>query len=400
MKVILAFNELYRDGMGTAAITLYRALKSRGVDVQPVHAWHDVKFPEYEAEAKPIFVDNDGYGFDGDKIKKMVDCVNGLTEDGDVLIDFGSANWLACLPYFKPGLRVITAVHSINPSTLKLGCAYKERISAWVCISKGVMDRFLKRLPKKYHSKVHLICNAVNECPEPKTDYSTGDTLKILFLGRIEDTSKGCGKIPKILAELKRRGIKAKCDFYGYFHNWERQFWESVDKVGVRDMVEYCGEVGHEEVYGIMKRYDLFLSPCNFEGFGLSCAEAMICGLPCVSSLIPGVTDWLLDYDKAGLCVQKTDIKAFADAIERLADRSFAEQIGQAGRRRIQSLASFESHGKGYAELVRYVSAANDYEQVAPNCPIDRYVQPEFLKSWGPARLLPVWLKTRLRRFM
>ena len=400
MKVILAFNELYRDGMGTAATTLFRALKAQGVEVQPVHAWRDVKFPEYEEEAKPVFVENDGYGFDGDKIRKMVECVNGLTVDGDVLINFGSANWLACVPYFRKGLRIITAVHSINPSTLKLGRAYAERISAWVCISKGVMDRFLKKLPRKYHGKVHLICNAVDDCPAPKTDYSIDGTLKILFLGRIEDTSKGCGKIPKILAELRRRGIRARCDFYGYFHNWERQFWAAVDKAGVRDMVKYCGEVSHSQVYGIMTQYDIFLTPSNFEGFSLSNSEAMMCALPCVASKIEGVIDWIFDGGKAGLCVPKTDIKAFADAIERLADRAFAAEIGRAGRARIQSLASFEAHGKGYAGLVRAVSGVENYLPVAPHCPIDDYVLPEFLKPWSLARLLPTWLKTWLRRFM
>lgn len=400
MKVILCFNELYRDGMGTAAITLFRALKSRGVDVQPIHAWHDVKFPEYELEANPIFVDNDGFGFDGDKINKMVDCVNGETKDGDVLINFGSPNWLACVPYLRHGLRIITAVHSINPSTIKRGCAYAERMSAWVCISKGVMDRFLKRLPKKYHGKVHLICNAVTDCPDPKTDYAVDEILKILFLGRIEDTSKGCGKIPKILAELRRRGIRARCDFYGYFHNWEQQFWKKVDKAGVRDMVKYCGEVAHDQVYGIMKQYDIFLTPSNFEGFPLSNSEAMMCGLPCVASRIEGVIDWIFDYGKAGLCVSKNDICAFADAIEKLTDRSFAKELGLAGRKRIQSLASFEAHGKNYADLVRAVSEVDDYVPVAPHCPIDHYVLPGFLKSWGPALILPTWLKTWLRRFM
>lgn len=400
MKVILAFNELYRDGMGTAAITLYRALKSQGLEVQPVHAWKDVKFPEYEEEAKPIFVENDGYGFDGDKIKKMVDCVNRLTSDGDVFINFGSANWLACIPYFKQGVRIVTAVHSINPSTLKIGRAYAERVSAWVCISKGVMDRFLKKLPKKYHEKVHLICNAVNDCPNPKTDYTVDGILKILFLGRIEDTSKGCGKIPKILAELRRRGIHARCDFYGYFHNWEQQFWAAVDKADVRDMVKYCGEVTHSQVYGIMTQYDLFLAPSNFEGFPLSNSEAMMCGLPCVASKIEGVIDWIFEDGKAGLCVPKTDIMAFADAIEKLTNRAFAAEIGRAGRMRIQQLASFDAHGKGYADLVRMVSVSSDYSFVPPHCPIDHYTQPEFLKPWGLARLLPVWLKTWLRRFM
>lgn len=47
MKVIFGFNALNQDGMSTAAITLMRALKMQGVEVQPVHAWHDIKVPHY-----------------------------------------------------------------------------------------------------------------------------------------------------------------------------------------------------------------------------------------------------------------------------------------------------------------------------------------------------------------
>lgn len=401
MKVVLAFNELYRDGMGSAAITLFRALKAQGLEVQPVHAWEDVKFPEYLEEAKPIFVKNDGYGFDGDKIKNMVEVVNSLVEDGDALINFGSANWLACAPYFKPGLRIITAVHSINPSTLKLCRAYADRVSAWVCISKGVLDRFLKKLPRKYHRKVYLVCNAVEICEKPKSNYSIDGFFKFLYVGRIEDTSKGCGKIPKILAELKRRGIPARCDFYGYFHNWETQFWSAVDQAGVREMVRYCGEVKHEDIYPMMPGYDVFIAPSNFEGFAISISEAMACGLPVVESKILGVTDWISEYGQDAICVEKTDITGFADALEKLyRDENYRKKIGEAGRRRITELASFEAHGKGYAAILRDESVKQNYEIIAPHCPIDNYTQPEFLKPWGLARFLPTKLKTWLRRFM
>lgn len=401
MKVILAFNELYRDGMGSAAVTLYRALMAQGFEVQPVHAWKDVKFPEYLEEAKPIFVPNAGYGFDGDKIKNMVETVNSLVEDGDALINFGSANWLACIPYFNPGLRIVTAVHSINPSTLKLCRAYAERVSAWVCISKGVQDRFLKKLPRKFHQKVHLVCNAVDVCENPKTDYAVHGPLKILYVGRIEDTSKGCGKIPKILAELKRRGIPAQCDFYGYFHNWKTQFWAAVDKACVREMVNYCGEVKHEDIYPLMPRYDVFIAPSNFEGFPISISEAMACGLPVVESLVSGVTDWISENGRDAVCVKKTDIRGFADALETLyRDEGYRRTLGEAGRKRITELASFDAHGRGYADVLRDVSRQQDYSNVSPHCPIEAYELPEFLKPWGLARLLPVWLKTRLRRFM
>ena len=401
MKVFPLFNEIRRDGMGSAAMTLVKAIKAQGIDVQPIHAWHRVEFPEYEAECNPLYVENDDYGVDSEHLPRMVEKVNELADDGDVVINFGSANWLACIPYFKSGIRVVTAVHSINPSTLKLGRAYSERVSAFVCISKGVMDRFLRKLPEKFHDKVHLIPNAVEVAANPKANWSDDGVLHILFLGRIEATSKGCDKLPKILKELKKRGVAAKLDLYGYFHNWEKQWWRAVDRAGVRDMVEYKGEVSHDKVYDIMRNHDVFISPSNFEGFPLSHSEAMCCALPVIASRIAGVTDWICDYGRCGITVGKMDIKGFADALERLSkSEEIRKSLGCAARERITNLASFEAHGRQYAELVRGISTHRNYVDVKPHCPLDHYVQPEFLKSWGPARILPTGIKTWLRRFM
>lgn len=401
MRVFPLFNEIKRDGMGSAAMTLVKAVKAQSIDVQPIHAWHEVDFPEYEAECKPIFVENDGYGVDGKHLLRMVEKVNGVANDGDVVINFGSANWLACIPYLKAGIRIITAVHSINPSTLKLGRAYPERISAFVCISKGVKDRFLRKLPRKFHHKVHLIPNAVDVAKDPKTDWSNDGVLRMLFLGRIEATSKGCDKLPKILKELKKRGVAAKLDLYGYFHDWERQWWDAVDKAGVRDIVEYKGEISHGQVYEVMRGYDVFISPSNFEGYSLSNAEAMSCALAVVTSRIKGVTDWMCDYGRCGITVRKTDIYGFADALERVAKSvELREKLGCSARERIVGLASVGAYGRKYAELVRFVSGQRDYVLVQPHCSLDHYTQPEFLKPWGPARILPARVKTWLRRFM
>ena len=400
MKVFPLFNEIKRDGMGIAAMTLVKALRTQGIDAQPLHAWKEVDFPEYEEECAPLFVENHGYGVDGAHLKRMVDKINTLAEPGDVVINFGSPNWLACIPYLNPEIRVITAVHSINPSTLKLCRAYPERVSAFICISQGVMNRFLKKLPKRFHNRVVLIPNAVQRCDAPKTDYQIHTPLKVLYVGRIEATSKGCDKIPKILAELKKRGVAARCDFYGYFHNWESQFWACVDKAGVRECVHYCGEVAHDEIYKLMPNYDVFLAPSNFEGFPLSISEAMMCGMPCVVSKINGVTDWILGVH-GGICTKKMDIAGFANAFERIArESSLAETLGKAARERIVNLASFEAHGQNYAQLVQQVSAEQGYSLIQPTCELSNYAQPECLKPWGLARLLSPRLKTFLRRFM
>ena len=124
-------------------------------------------------------------------------------------------------------------------------------------------------------------------------------------------------------------------------------------------------------------------------------------GLPVVASRIVGVTDWIMDGGAAGLLVEKMDIRGFADALERLAkEPGLTEKLGRAARERISGLASFEAHGRAYAKLFRMVSASQEGVLSPQTLDAARYVFPECLKPWGPARLLPTWLKTWLRRFM
>jgi hypothetical protein len=127
----------------------------------------------------------------------------------------------------------------------------------------------------------------------------------------------------------------------------------------------------------------------------------MSCALPIVTSRILGVTDWICDYGRCGVTVDKMDINGYANALEELGKSEVRRrEIGKAARERITELASFEAHGKKYASLAREISGSVNYIEVKPHCSIDNYVQPEFLKTWGPARFLPTWLKTWLRRFM
>jgi len=416
MKVICLYNDIHLDGMGSVAVTLQRALKAQGVECVALHAYDEIDLPGYREEFKPVIVQGTTeYATDGATVRKLVDAINGIAEDGDVVIDTGSGNWMCTIPYLKPGVRWVTGVHSINPSTLKICRAYAERVSAFVCISEGVRQRFLKKLPAQFHHKVRLILNAVDDCKDPKRDYALVDqvnvkkvggqrnvspTLRVLFVGRIEDTSKGCGKLPKIMAELRKRGVPAHLDLYGYFHNWEQQWWAAVDKAGVRDLVSYCGKFDHAKIYELMVKYDVFISPSNFEGFPLSQSEAMMAGMPIVVSNIAGVTDWICEQGKCGAIIKKTDIVGFAVALEKIyRDQSYRESIGRNAQRRISSLASFDAHGRQYAELFKKCSTEHDYTIVSAP-PIDQFVMPECLKPWGPARLFPTWLKSVLRRFM
>lgn len=403
MKIVFGFTDIRPDGMGSAATTLMRALKAQGVDVQPVHIWKHIEVPGYEEEFNPIFVSDDSEEPElKSVISRMVEVVNGIPGIS-YFSEFGAPLWKAIIPYLREDIRVVESIHNTNPSAIKQALAYHERISAYVGVSEGVSQKFKKILPKKEWYKVNTIANAVRIplCPKENYEIAKGE-LHVAYVGRIENQGKGCGKIPLIFAELKKRGVCAKIDMYGYFHNYEQEFKSLCRKYEVEDMVRYQRMLRMDEVYATISSYDMLLMPSNFEGFGLSLVEAMAMGLPCVVSSLHNVTDWIVHDRKDGILVPKDDIRGFADAVEEIGQMSVQsrETLGANARLRAIELSSPEAHGKAYRILLENTISHIEY-QIPEAVELSRFEGlPAILQSWWLARILPPNVKSFLRRFM
>jgi glycosyltransferase involved in cell wall biosynthesis len=95
----------------------------------------------------------------------------------------------------------------------------------------------------------------------------------------------------------------------------------------------------------VLRASDMFVFPSRREGFGSAVIEAMACGLPCVVTRLPGITDFVfsepIDQRQAGLpgggdgiVVEQDDSERIASALTALIDNpQVAAGIGEAGRR-------------------------------------------------------------------
>lgn len=400
MKVIFGFNALNQDGMSSAAITLMRALKGQGVNVQPVHAWRDIKVPHYEKEFHPIFVtDSVQEPNVEDVIQKMVSIVNNDPEC-NVFSHFGSPNWACIIPYIREDIRVVVSCHSITPSALKISLAYRKRAAAFVPVSWEVEKKLRGKLSKKEQSKIHLITNVVDiEKFLPKTEYQHTGKIRIVFFGRVEDVTKGCDKIPLIAKQLKERGVEFEWDLYGYFHwGFEERFYPLLKEHDVEDVVKYKRCLTAEEIPQVLPQYDIMVMPSNHEGCPNALLEAMCVGLPCVASLLHYVTDKIVDDGVDGALANKNDITGFADKISALAENgAYREKVGRAAREKILNSFSIEKQGKGYKGVFEEVLSSHNYQMViAP--PIDNFKQPSIVKPHILARILPLWIKRFLKK--
>ena len=101
---------------------------------------------------------------------------------------------------------------------------------------------------------------------------------------------------------------------------------DHVRQLGVRDDVDQ-----------LLQAADLFVFPSRREGFGTVMIEAMACGLPCIVTELPGITDFIFGDDgEAGTVVAQEDHRAIVSAVHNtLADPARATRIGRRARTRV-----------------------------------------------------------------
>jgi glycosyltransferase involved in cell wall biosynthesis len=89
-------------------------------------------------------------------------------------------------------------------------------------------------------------------------------------------------------------------------------------EAGVADRVAFLGYVGDERLPGLYAGAEVFLNLSEFEAYGMTVAEALAAGTPCVVREAGALTEWI-QHDG---CVGVTGInpKTVADAVETVAD--------------------------------------------------------------------------------
>jgi glycosyltransferase involved in cell wall biosynthesis len=110
-----------------------------------------------------------------------------------------------------------------------------------------------------------------------------------------------------------------------------------------------------EDVAEIMTQFEIFIAPSLWEGFGLVLLEAMGQSRPVVSSNISSVPEVVQD-DITGLLVEPRNPTALAAAIGKLLDDpEQAQQMGQAGRKRLETVFSQQTMIDQTAALYREI---------------------------------------------
>ncbi|MEJ5082833.1 MULTISPECIES: glycosyltransferase family 4 protein [unclassified Ochrobactrum] len=294
--------------------------------------------------------------------------------------------------YLPDDILRIMIVHNITPGTYAAAHEIRDHVHATVGVSKRCRDDLVKHygfdaartlvIPHGLNRNVLKHGSAMHSDPSAP--------LRLLYLGRIEDNSKGVFWLPNILRELK-------CDYHlsvagdGPDLNELRRRLE-----GFGDKVSFTSWVAPSDVPWLVSQHDVMVMPSRFEGFGLTLIEAMSEGCPAVVSKIAGVTDYIVTNGEDGLLFPVGDFKQAARHINRLADnRQSLAEMAKAARLKVAVAFDNDTAGLAYAGLLE--NLVKNPPDIAVPLPLSQWQMPTALHSSLRSRL-PKPVKNWLRQ--
>lgn len=115
-----------------------------------------------------------------------------------------------------------------------------------------------------------------------------------------------------------------------------------------------------EKVFEIEKYYkvaDIFILPSFREGLPNVLLEAMATGLPCISSDLEGVVDYVIKDGEEGLIFKKGDMEDLIKTTKKLLDnKDLAEKLGRQARSKSLDNFSISRIAKQYSEIYNHIS--------------------------------------------
>lgn len=133
----------------------------------------------------------------------------------------------------------------------------------------------------------------------------------------------------------------------------EGRYRELAQSLGVSEKVFFLGY--QPEVFLPLSAMDVFLFPSLKEAMGIAVVEAMLCGLPIVSTNVGGLPEVV--NSEIGALVEPANPRSMADAALHIVNSNMIDQMGQRAANRAQNLFSISSMYSGVQAVYESLTA-------------------------------------------
>lgn len=182
-----------------------------------------------------------------------------------------------------------------------------EKLDSRIVLTQSAKKRFEKEFNMHFTHMYNPLTFQTNK-------YSSLNTQKILFVGRIFYPTKGLDLLIEIINKLTKINDNFEVVVVGDGPDMQK-FKTEIENNNLQSSITVVGESNN-----VIKDYldsSIFVSTSRVEGFGLVLTEAMECGLPVVSFSTEGPSEIILN-NESGFLIDNYNTTDFAKKLDAL----------------------------------------------------------------------------------
>ncbi len=274
----------------------------------------------------------------------------------DILIT-NDVPWIeSAFPYFPSQTLHIIQLHALLKRYRDAAIQNHQWINGVVCVGSTIEAALKNDFARVgFRGKLGTVHNGA--CFPPLSNQQRrADSIRLLFMGRLDALVKGAFDVLPILTHLRSEGVPFSLTIAG----GRNQLLEhKLARKGLLGMVHWAGRVSHSECFGLAASSDVFLMLSRTEAFGMVTIEAMSMGCIPIAYDIPSGNREIIKHEQSGLLLPLGDFKRVALAIRRLhEDRHYLGRLAIGAISRARTDFGEEALGKRVTDFLGQVLAA------------------------------------------
>jgi glycosyltransferase involved in cell wall biosynthesis len=249
---------------------------------------------------------------------------------------------------------LVGVLHSDEEQSYRLAERFENAAAAIVSVSRRI-DRVARaRRPTAAVERAVIPCGTKLQAAARHTE-SLPRVLRLLWVGRLDDSAKRLTDLPAIVAHAKSLGIRCHLRVVGAGHD-ETLLRRAIAARNVHEDVEVIGWKSTSELDVLRAEADVLLLPSNYEGMPIVVMEALAAGCAVVASRVSGVEDYV-DHRDAPWCYwthEVGDVQKAAQLVAQAARTPFGLRTVHA-QAMARDLFSIEACARRYREFLQLV---------------------------------------------
>lgn len=282
-------------------------------------------------------------------IRKYISLISVLRKiNPDVIINNYNAPTQYILPFLPSKIKIVHILHNNTEDFYRVAAINGKYVKQWIAPTPALAQYFNEYTHQKYSTRITIIPHGVEDsiCPSIKSDIPQLTYVGVLY------EHKGVKILPDIIKKLLDKQYNFHFTFIGD-GILRTELEERLSQEIKNGIVDFTGRISGEEVYRRLSKTDIFVYPTHIDAFGLVIAEAMINQAIPVVTLLPGITDSIIDNGINGYLVEKDNIEMFVNRITQLMDNTtLMDTMREKAKDKALSHFSIEKMSINYTDFI------------------------------------------------